>query len=302
MQAFRQVKIDWRKKAAAFRIFETIPGGHQIYYLTQRYVTRTIPRNLRDHGEWLFEHARVFRRYYGDDLGKARLFEFGAGWDLYNTFVQWCYGVNHQVVVDIRRWVRVEQINHVIRHLKENPPPGSVRVPEITVRDPLEAPLRTLYGIHYMAPADARRTGLDDGAIDLVCTTSVLEHIPPGPLRDIVRECHRICHERSVSSHVIDYTDHYAHSDASINIYNFLRFSDREWERFNPDIHYQNRLRHVDYGNLFRTEGFVTLGEKAVTSENSAQLLAEIPLSGRFRSMTSEELMTRTGHWVLAKR
>ncbi len=299
MRAFRRVKINWRTKAVAYRVFDAMPGGQQLYYLTQRYVTRTIPRTLATHGTWLSEHARVFRQEFGDDLSKARLFEFGAGVDLYSNFVQWCYGVNHQVVVDIRRWVRIELINQVIAYLHENPPPGALRVPEIALAAPLEDPLQKLYGIRYVAPADARCTGLADGEVDLICTTSVLEHVPLESLRDILRESRRICHERSVNSHVIDYSDHYAHSDASINLYNFLRFSDREWERFNPDIHYQNRLRHSDYRDLFRTSGFRTIDEKAILSENSLNLLAEVPLAERFRAMSPEQLMPRTGHWVL---
>lgn len=301
MEAFRKVRIDWRRKAVAFRAFNTLPGGRRLYYLTQRYVTRTFPRNLADHSKWPIEHARIFRESYVGDIGRARLFEFGVGWDLHNNLVQWCYGVNHQIVVDIVRWARVDQINHAIRFLQHNPPPGFARLPEIPLTAPFESPLASVYGIRYVAPADARCTGIDDGAIDLMCTTSVLEHIPVAPLQDILRECHRICSRRGVMSHVIDYTDHYAHSDASINIYNFLRFSDEEWKRFNPDIHYQNRLRHFEYGDLFRKAGFVPVAEKAIQSENSEQLLAEILLWDRFRAMTVEQLLPRTGHWVLQK-
>jgi hypothetical protein len=299
VHAFRKVKVDWRKKALAFRAFDALPGGQHLYYLTQRYVTRTIPRNLGTHGKWLFEHARVFRQHYGDDLSKARLFEFGAGLDLFSNFVQWCYGVNDQVVVDIRRWVRVELVNQVIAYLKENPPPGGLRVPEIALQHPLEARLRRLYGIQYTAPADARRTGLEDGSIDLMCTTSVLEHVPVGALTEIFREAHRICHTKSVNSHVVDYTDHYAHSDATIGIYNFLRFTDDEWQRFNPAIHYQNRLRHADYGELFRAQGFCVRFEKAIAPDDSESLLSGVPLAGRFRDMPPTALLPRTGHWVL---
>jgi len=301
VDAFRKVKIDWRKKAVAFRAFDVLPGGKQLYYLTQRYVTRTIPRKLANHGKWLFEHARVFRQSHGDDIGKARLFEFGAGLDLFSNIVQWCYGVNDQRVVDIRRWARVELINQVITYLAENPPPGCIRVPEIALTEPFEAPLAQHYGIRYEAPADARRTRLEDGSVDLICTTSVLEHVPVDALRDILRECHRICHPESVSSHVIDYTDHYAHSDASISMYNFLRFTDDEWQRFNPDIHYQNRLRHVDYGQLFRSEGFRVRDEKAVTPDGSEAQLSAVPLAGRFRDMPAAVLLPRTGHWVLGR-
>ena len=301
-QAFRSFRLDWKKKAAAFRLFDAIPGGQQLYYLTQRYVTRTIPRNLADHSRWQFEHARTFRREFQGELGKARLFEFGAGWDLHSSFVQWCYGINHQVVVDVSRLARLHLVNLVIRHLGDHPPPDCVRTPDHLLTEPLDDSLRRIYGIRYLAPADARHTDLEGGSVDLVCTTSVLEHIPVGVLAEILRECNRVCHHRSVMSHVIDYTDHYAHSDASINIHNFLRFSEAAWGHYNPAIHYQNRLRHFEYGQLFAKAGLMMLAETALEPDNAADLLASVPLSERFQRMTSDQLLPRTGHWVLARR
>ena len=66
--------------------------------------------------------------------------------------MQWCYGVDDQVVVDIRRWVRVELVDQVIAHLKDNPPPGCLPVPGIALQDPLEAPLKRLYDMRFTAP------------------------------------------------------------------------------------------------------------------------------------------------------
>lgn len=302
MKAFRRFKLDWKKKAAAFRVFNTLPGGERLYYLTQRYVTRTLPRNLAEHTRWQVEHALTFRRFFQGDIAAARLFEFGAGVDLHSSLVQWCYGVNDQIVVDISRLARPDLINLAVRHLRENPPPGSQRVPERVLTGALDDALLRYYGIRYLAPADARHTGLENGSVDLVCTTSVLEHIPAVTLAEILRECRRLCSDRSVVSHVVDYTDHYAHSDTSINIYNFMRFSEADWTRYNPAIHYQNRLRHCEYAELFKNAGFVPLAETAVQPDDGADLIAAVPLSERFRERTQDQLLPRTGHWVLARR
>jgi hypothetical protein len=299
MQAFRRFTIDWRLKSVAFRCFDAAPGGRTLYYLTQRYVTRTFPRNLADHGRWAFEHARTFRRLYAGDAGSAHLFEFGAGWDLHNSLVQWCYGINRQTVVDIVRWARADQINHAIRYLRAHPPPGSIRVPEAEVDAAFEAPLARDYGIRYLAPADARHTGLPDRAIDLICTTSVLEHVPPSALREITAECRRLSHPGTVVSHVIDYTDHFAHSDPSITVYNFLRFSERDWTRHNPGIHYQNRLRHHEYGDIFRAGGFREVAADVAVPDGADQLLRQVPLDARFQAMSTEQLRPRTAHWIL---
>lgn len=301
MEAFRRVKIDWRRKAFAYRVFDALPAGRTLYYLTQRYVTRAYPRELSVHSKWACEHARTFRDTYRGDLGAARLLEFGAGWDLFNNLVQWCYGVDHQLAIDIVSWARMDQINHAIRYLQSHPPPESVRLPGATLTSPFRLGLREHYGIEYLAPADARAVPLEAGGIDLICTTSVLEHIPAPALTAILQECHRVCSSRSVMSHVIDYTDHYAHADPAITIYNFLRFSEQEWRRFNPDLHFQNRLRHFEYGEMFRAAGFVPVRERAITDDGSDRVIATIPLSDRFRRMEAAQLLPRTAHWVLQK-
>jgi hypothetical protein len=294
-------RIGWRKKALAFRLFSAMPRGETLYYLTQRYVTRTLPRNLAHYGKWQHAHARTFQRLFRGDVRDARLFEFGAGWDLHSNLSQWCYGIDRQVVMDIARLARLDQVNRVIDYLKRNPPPDAVRVPGASLTGSLEDALERQYGIRYLAPADARHTGLEPGSVDLICTTSVLEHIPAPELEAIVRECHRICSGRAVVSHVVDYSDHYAHTDASIGVYNFLRFTDREWSRFSPPLHYQNRLRHFEYGELFRRAGFRVIQEETTVEDTAAADLARVPLAERFRAMTAAQILPRTGHWVLTR-
>ena len=296
----RRFRLGWKRKAAAFRVFDALPGGERLYYLTQRHVTRTFPRDLSEHDSWQIEHARTFARFFAGDIRRARLFEFGAGWDLHSNLVQWCFGIDHQVVVDVKRLARLELVNHAIDHLRRNRPAGALRVPAERIDAPLEESLRRTFGIRYLAPLDARSTGLDAGRVDLICTTSVLEHIPPDALRAIMRECHRIASRDAVMSHVVDYTDHYAHSDPQISEYNFLQYSDREWDRFNPSIHYQNRLRHAEYGGIFKEAGFVPLHERAITPEGSDGLQG-LTLSDRFRGIPDEQLLVRTGYWVLSK-
>ena len=247
-------------------------------------------------------HAAAFRRWWGPDLSGACLYEFGAGWDLFNNVVQWCCGVNRQLVIDLRRWARPDQINHAIRYLRDHPPAEAVRLPEHFVTPAFDADLRRWYGIEYHAPADARHTPFPDDSIDLVCTTSVLEHVPAAALEAILQETSRLCGPRAISSHVVDYSDHYAHADPAITIHNFLRFSEEEWRPYNPDLHSQNRLRHHEYGELFQRTGFEPLDVHAVTPPDAEALLAAVPLHERFQRMPAASLAVRTGHWVLKTR
>jgi SAM-dependent methyltransferase len=296
--------MDWRGKALAFRVLDAAPRGDRLYYLLQKRVTKTVPRPLsptQATARRFMDHLAAARRQAPGDLSQRTLFEFGAGWDLYGNLVAWCGGVGTQLVYDLRRWVRPDQVNTVIRHLMADPPAGAARIPRATLPedDGFEAALREHYGIDYRAPADAGATGLPDASVDLVFTTSVLEHVPEAPLRRLMRECRRLARPGAVISHVIDYSDHYAHADPAIGPYNFLRFDEAAWQAFNPGIHFQNRLRHADYLRLFDETGFRLLEERAEQPDDALAALAGLKLAARFRDRPPEELAPTLGHVVL---
>lgn len=259
MARVRSFQVNWRMKAAVFRVLDRIPKGDAIHFLMQRHLTGTYPRQLSPTSKIAvspLRHVGVLTSA-GIDISTARAFEFGAGWDLYNNLVYYCMGLNHQSLVDIRELAHADAINFVIDHLQKDPPSGATRLPGQHIRQShLKQDLKELYGISYVAPADARATGLADASIDFISTTSVFEHVPSDALRDIVKECHRILKPSGIMSHIIDYSDHYAHSDGGISNFNYLRFSNEEWRQYNPSIHYQNRLRRPDYEALFEAAGF----------------------------------------------
>jgi hypothetical protein len=302
--AFRSYRMDWRSKALAFRVLDAAPRGDQLYYLLQKRVTKTVPRQLSPTAATarrFVQHVEAVQRHAPGDLSQRTLFEFGAGWDLYGNLVAWCFGIGTQLVYDLRRWMRPDQVNVVIRHLMQDPPPGALRVPMETLPegDGFDEALRTRYGIDYRAPADAGATGLPDASVDLIFTTSVLEHVPEPALRRLMAESRRLAKPGAVISHVIDYSDHYAHADPSIGPYNFLRFGEAAWQAFNPGIHYQNRLRHADHLRIFAQTGFRLLQELPEQPTDAAEALARIPLAAPFRDRPVEELAPVVGQVVL---
>jgi len=69
----------------------------------------------------------------GGDPSNAQYFEFGAGWDLFANFVLYCYGFDHQLLVDLTPRARPFLINDVIRELRDKGRvelPGACRRPE----------------------------------------------------------------------------------------------------------------------------------------------------------------------------
>ncbi len=292
MAAFRRFGLDWKLKARAFNLLDRMPMGDQAYCLLQQYVTRTLPRALSPTSERAsnqllhIERVRQHRR----TLDGAVLLEFGAGWDLYSNLLYWCLGINRQIVVDVRRWLQVQAVNAVIAHLQKDPPKGSVRTPPglLSHRD-IDAQLKSIYGIDYRAPFNAAAMPLEDHSIDVIVTTSVLEHIPLDACQVIIDECRRVMKPDGLMSHIIDYSDHYSHSDGNITTYNYLQFGDAEWSRYNPSIHYQNRARTEEYRQLFRRAGFEIVSEREWRGDSAE--LAQVNIHPAFQGRSREELL-----------
>ncbi|MDO7844592.1 methyltransferase domain-containing protein [Sphingomonas immobilis] len=277
-----------------------MPAGQKVYYLFQRYVTKSYPRPLSptiESAEVQISHAQTIVATRSD-VGTLTLLEFGAGWDLYANMVYYCYGLNHQIAIDVRRWARAETINAVIAHLQKDPPPGCIRVPEAPVSDTtLDADLERLYGIRYLAPFDGRATGLTAGSVDVVTTTSVFEHVPEPICDAIFAECRRVIAPDGMMRHTIDYSDHYAHADPSITSYNYVRFGRRTWTLLNPGIHYQNRLRTPDFIRLFEKNSFRIVACDEWTGD--AQEFDRVSVHQDFAHYGSDTLRVLGAHFLL---
>ena len=104
---------------------------------------------------------------------------------------------------------------------------------------------------------------------------------------------------KGLMSHMIDYSDHYALSDPNINEFNYLRFNEQQWRKFNPSIHFQNRLRSQFYMELFTECGFEIV--EFTAWKGSKENLEKTPVSEVFQSLSFEELRELGGNYLLRK-
>ena len=267
----------WIAKAALQRGLGLLPQGERLNYLFQRHVARSLPG-----GEPVVRRklarARQHLEAFGRPLEDAVFYEFGAGWDLAIPLSYAALGVGRQVLVDIRPSARIELVNETIALLEREV--GSLGGPLTSLPE-----LEERFGIRYLAPRDARATGLDEGSIDFVTSTDVCEHIPEADLAQIFGECRRLLRPGGAISCRIDLQDHYAYFDPSLSRYHFLRFSDRAWGLVNSPLHFQNRLREPDYRRLVEGAGLEVVSW--TPSGPSPEGLAELEgmeLAPRFRN------------------
>jgi len=276
--------MDWRIKCVAFHVLRFAP--RRWYCALQQRVTGRFLFNVTESELAAYSvHANALKEF----APGGRALEFGCGSNLLSSLLLSAAGAAEVFAYDLNRIATLDQVNHVIRQLRTR----GGDWPEIT---DLEADLLRKYRIHYRAPADARHTGLPDGHIDFVCSTSVLEHIPENDIRLILAECRRICRPAAALSMIIDYHDHYATADPTISRINFYRYPAAVWQFLSPPNHYQNRLRHSDFERIFGDAQLLIAENRAVVPEIA---LDRQHMDRQFRPYSDRDLAALNGFFLL---
>jgi SAM-dependent methyltransferase len=245
-------------------------------------------------------------------IAGARVLEIGSGWQPLIPILFSLAGAREVIMMDVERLCSPATLTASVNGLllsRQTIVEGlglaeetfNRRLNELVPGEPLDNNLARL-GIRYMAPADARKTGLRDGAVDVVTSRATLEHIPLRIIREIFAESARILRPGGLMCHFVDCSDHWEHGDKRIARVNFLKFSDRafDWIQGNG-LNYQNRLRHPEYATLLREAGLRIVREERTVDPKSLSLLDSFPVAPRFRAFSKEDLATVDSYFLAVK-
>jgi hypothetical protein len=289
--------MDWKKKSLVQRTCAALPLLHEpVYYAIQRTFGRL--RKPADPMWLLSESARlaVSMRDAGMPVPGARVMEVGTGRGVDMPLGLFLCGADSIETYDLHRYLKPHRVMDSAAAIRAN----HARVKEIfaPVADAaeLQARLDSLAKaqtfddilktarIHYHAPADAAKTNLASGSIDIQISYTVLEHVPGEIIVAILKEATRVLSPNGVAMHHIDPSDHFAHDDPSIPYINFLQFSDYEWEKYGANqFAYHNRHKAVQW----RTH----------RDERSLRELANgFPLHEKYKGVPPEVLCTTVVH------
>ena len=294
----------WLLKAGFQKALSSLPASHELNYVLQRRVMRTLPGGpaalIRKFARAKAHHD-IYLAQGGSPGPEASFYEFGAGWDLAIPLSYYALGVDRQTLVDIHPIVRLELVDAALEQLRAQKPElerlagRPVRLPEPAGLSAV-ADLEPRFGIRYLAPCDACGTGLPPGSFDFISSTNTFEHIPEPDVGPVLAECRRLLRPDGIMSARIDLQDHYSYVDRSVSRYNYLRFSERAWRLANSSVHFQNRLRYPDYVRLAGEAGLEIVSETlSRPSADDLEALRSISLALRFKSRYSlEELGVKT--------
>ena len=294
----------WIIKAIVQKGISYLPASQKINYFFQKHVTGGV--HLTDeHFGLKLGHARDHLGYLTEMAGKKEertILELGTGWYPVIPILFYLTSSGSVISVDIQQWMSRKTMLDTIQKFSEWQERGLLddlkgvidRERWDQLMKLLDHPdkiqkedIDKLIGLRPIV-GDARNLPIENNSVDFICSNNTFEHIPKDVLKNILVEFLRVLRPAGVMSHFIDMSDHFAHFDTHITIYNLLKFSARAWSILDNSIQPQNRMRHRDYLDLYKETGFPVSREEI--REGSLEDLNRVKVHPEFSSYSQEEL------------
>ena len=275
-------QINWKLKAFLYKVFQSLKLTKSLYFI-QKYITRRSKINIQKIDPHWERHESSIRKN-----NCISLLEIGAGKSLEQN-IYFSYIFNNQLkqtVIDINKMIDFNLFNDaslIISNLLNLEFKGKVANQEEILNK---------YNIQYLAPY--KLSDLSKKKFDICVSTTTLEHFSLQDLSNFLLDVKKILKEGGLISSIIDYSDHYSHTDKNINSLNFLKFDEGDWIKYNNSYLYQNRLRHQDYRKLFNDFNYEI---KIEYKGNSAEKFQNI--SNKFDAHDDETFIC-WGYYLLA--
>ena len=275
-------QINWKLKALLYKVFETFKLNKTLYFI-QRHITGRAKiqfTKLDPHWE---RHANSIQ-----EKNCNSILEVGAGKSLeQNIFFSYYFeNSKFQKVIDINNMINFELCNeasHRIAKLLNKDFKGQIKNNQDLINN---------YNINYEAPC--KLEDIKEERFDICTSTASLEHFSREDLNLFLKQIKIVLKKNGFVSSVIDYSDHYSHTDKNISPLNFLKYSEKNWKKYNNNYLYQNRLRHNDYKILFENLNFI------IEKEHKGTRHDKIPgISNEF-DQTNDETFLGWGYYLIS--
>ena len=289
----------WILKAVVQKTISFLPASQRINYFFQKHITKGV--NLSD--GWFedklihcSEHFSAFKKY-SKVSENFKVLELGTGWFPVVPIGLFLCGAHEVLSYDLNSLLRDENVKATVEkfktyHRSDNLKKFLPLINDDRLNQLLSSEEKTAKEIFEKfrikaIVGDASRTNILSHSIDLIVSNNVFEHIYPAILTNILNEFKRITKPGGVMCHFVDMSDHFAHLDKKISIYNFLKFSEGKWKMIDNSIQPMNRLRIYDYRKIYSDLKIPVTEEKS--REGNVLELKQIKLDKKFSTYSPEQ-------------
>jgi SAM-dependent methyltransferase len=306
---------NWLLKSAVQRAISFLPQSHRWNELLQNKITQSLALTpgrfevrLRDTHRYLEQ----FLKFGAPNAGEFSVLELGTGWNPVMPVGLYLCGASEVWTIDIVSHLTPARIRNTLgffvdyhrrgaleKLIPRARPDRLAKLQEILAQpaDETVDSLLPRLNIHVVV-RDAQDTGIPPASVDLFCSNSVLEYIPPAALANMLAEFKRVARPGAVLCHFINLGDEYAKFDSTITPFNFLKYSDAQWRLLDSPFTRKNRLRISDYRELLLQAGGTILQEDLVNGD--PRDLERIRLAPRFQHYSPADLLVLQA-WITAK-
>jgi len=281
--------VDWRVLILKKSLMARVPFGEALRRAKRNRVGYRPNRSNLETTLENYASMQAAASAAGRPIAGARVLEIGSGWFPVIPILLCMDGAREVVMTDLNRHMDEVTFGTATDYLRE-------RFPERTalngVRKLSDLPLR--YLAPY-APADVA-----DGSVDLVVSRTVLEHIDPAPMVELLAGLRPKLAPGARMVHLVDHSDHLQHIDRSLSPVNFLSWSPRWHRTVNRLIREgENRLRHHEYAPLFERAGLQVVLEQGEPHAATLESLRRLRLAQPYDRMRAEQLSVLVSIYAL---
>jgi hypothetical protein len=297
--------------AVAEKALSAIPFGTQLY----RGAGVVANRNGRSRRRLVgtataYELVRMARKMTPHG---GTILDVGTGWHHHDSVLLFLTGGNYRIFLfDIEDKARLPYLHTYFEFLLENLDEleREVRIDKKSARDKLQYLMslksrNEIYAACNFSLCITRQVDkpfLPEKSVDFMLSNCVLTHIPPEVVGPELVALRRMLKPEGTMYMMIGHDDHWSFHDASMNQFNYYRYSDKFYKTlFDTKFEYQNRMVKSEWLPIFGRAGLNIAHYHPVITEQTLQDIQALPhIDERFAKYPLEELATLHSYFLLA--
>lgn len=273
-----------QKKTIILQILDKLPNklGYSIYHSLQKKSFNEIETKVNSNFQSLKKIESILNES-NIELENQKIIEIGSGWvPIMPILIKLKFMVSKIITYDINKHYSNKRIKLTLKHFKKTNfktrKCNSLNLPNF---------------IDYHPKKNIINASIEKD-IKLIYSRFVLEHVTPIDIENMHKKFYNELNNDIKILHLISPSDHRAYSDKTLSLYDFLKYSKKEWNRIQTKFDYHNRLRLPEYITIFENSGFkITHIEYDTVDKNSDKYLKykELKLHPDYHKFSEKEIL-----------